>query len=77
MESLPQNPEIMALNNPENFHPHVQEIDSVPEINFINMVDVLTFEHNCLPKRSRETEQTQIRLLLKKQSDQGLPCLLF
>ena len=32
---------------------------------------------SCLPKRPRQTEQTQIRLLLKKQSDQGLPCLLF
>ena len=30
-----------------------------------------------LPKRSRQTGQTQIRLLLKKQSDQGLPFLLF
>ena len=28
-------------------------------------------------KRHRETGQTQIRLLLKKQSDLGLPCLLF
>ena len=25
----------------------------------------------------RQTGQTQIRQLLKKQSDQGLPCLLF
>ena len=32
---------------------------------------------SCLPKRPRQTVQTQIRLLLKKQSDQGLPCLLF
>ena len=32
---------------------------------------------SCLSKRARQTEQTQIRLLLKKQSDQGLPCLLF
>ena len=33
----------------------------------------------CLPtgKQSRQTVQTQIRLLLKKHSDQGLPCLLF
>ena len=31
----------------------------------------------CLPKRPRQTGQTQIRLLLMKQSDQGLPCLLF
>ena len=29
----------------------------------------------CLPKRSRQTVQTQIRLLQSKQSDQGLPCL--
>ena len=32
---------------------------------------------SCLSKRARQIEQTQIRLLLKKQSDQGLPCLLF
>ena len=30
-----------------------------------------------LHKRPRETRQTLIRLLLKKQSDQGLPCLPF
>ena len=30
-----------------------------------------------LPKRRRQTAQTQIRLLLKKQSDHGIPCLLF
>ena len=32
---------------------------------------------SCLPKRPRQTPQTQIRLLQKKQSDQGLLCLLF
>ena len=32
---------------------------------------------HCLPKRSRQTVQTQIRLLLRKQSDLGFPCLLF
>ena len=32
---------------------------------------------SCLPKKSKQTEQTQIRLALKKQSDQGLPSLLF
>ena len=32
---------------------------------------------SCLPKMHRQTAQTQIRLLLKKQSYQGLPCLLF
>ena len=31
----------------------------------------------CLLKRPRQTMQTQIRLLLKKQSDQDLPCLPF
>ena len=32
---------------------------------------------SCLPKWQRQTEQTQIRLFLKKQSDQVLPNLLF
>ena len=31
---------------------------------------------SCLPKRPRQMGQTQIRLLLKKQSDQGLSGLL-
>ena len=31
---------------------------------------------SCLPNWSRQTVQTQIRLLLEKQSDQGLLCLL-
>ena len=31
---------------------------------------------HCLPKRPRQIGQTQSRLLLKKQSDQGLPYLL-
>ena len=35
------------------------------------------FNTCCLQKRPVQTVQTQIRLLLKKQSDQGLPCLLF
>ena len=30
-----------------------------------------------LPKRSRQTEQIHIILLMKKKSDQDLPCLLF
>ena len=30
-----------------------------------------------LTDRSRQTVQTQIRLLLEEQSDQGLHCLLF
>ena len=32
---------------------------------------------SCMLKRPRKTVQTKIRLLLKKQSDQGLPCMLF
>ena len=39
-------------------------------------VDILKFQHSCLPKDQEKTGQTQIRLLLKKQSDQGLPCSL-
>ena len=31
---------------------------------------------SCLLKRPRQTVQSQIRQLLKKQSDLGLPCLL-
>ena len=31
----------------------------------------------CLPKGPRQTGQTQIRLLLRKQSDHDLPFLLF
>ena len=41
------------------------------------MVNALKFEHyRSMPKMPRPTGQTQIRLLLQKQSDQGLPCLL-
>ena len=35
----------------------------------------LNFKHQLPAKTPRQTVQTQIRLLLKKQSDQGLPCL--
>ena len=42
------------------------------------MVNVLKISNtSCLSKIPRQTRQTQIRLLLKKQSDQGPPCLLF
>ena len=33
--------------------------------------------NSFLGKRPMQTVQTQIRLHLKKQSDKGLPCLLF
>ena len=43
-----------------------------------NMVNVLKFQtQDACQKGLDKTVQTQIRLLLKKQSDQGLPCLLF
>ena len=32
---------------------------------------------SCLPKRAGQIASTHIRLLMKKQSDQGLTCLLF
>ena len=32
---------------------------------------------SCLLKRPRQTAQTKIRMLLKKQSDQDLPYLLY
>ena len=36
------------------------------------------FKHlSSLPKWHRQSMQIQIRLLMKKQTDQGLPCLLF
>ena len=38
----------------------------------VNVLKLRTLVSN----KPRQTEQTQIRLLLQKQSDQGLPCLL-
>ena len=43
-------------------------------MNYIKCSKILNT--SCLPKRPRQTGQTQIRLLLKKQSDLGLPSLL-
>ena len=40
-------------------------------------VDVLKYNTICLSIRPRQTAQTHTRLLLKKQSGQGLSCLLF
>ena len=47
--------------------------ESVP----MSTVNVLKFQTLAAGQKGLETVQTQIRLLLKKQSDQGLPCLLF
>ena len=41
----------------------------------INVLKIRTL--SCLPKKPRQIAQTRIRLLLQKQSDQGLHCLLF
>ena len=48
------------------------------ERKFLNNQDTVNvLNTSCLLKRSRQTGQTRIRLLLKKQSDQALLCLLF
>ena len=44
---------------------------------FINNHSVSTVIINFRTDRSGQTVQTQIRLLLEEQSDQGLHCLLF
>ena len=42
------------------------------------IVNVLNFQTLQQPaKRPRQTDQTEIRLLMRKQCDQGLHCLLF
>ena len=44
----------------------------------ISTIDVLNSKHyRYLPNAIEKTVQIQIRLLLQKQSDQGLHCLLF
>ena len=42
----------------------------------MTMVNVLS-NTSCLSKRHIQTVHTQIRLLLKRQSDKGITCLLF
>ena len=59
--------------------------ESLTWINGFSMVSAIVVvlnSHDSPPcswisKMPRQTVQTQLRLLLKKQSDQGLPCLLF
>ena len=48
----------------------IGQADMVP-----TMLTVMTLSFRT--DRSEQTEQTQIRLLLEEQSDQGLHCLLF
>ena len=45
--------------------------------NIVNSKCSKILNTSCRSKRPKQTEQTKIRLLLKKQSDQGLPCLLY
>ena len=48
------------------------------EMNYLETVNVLKFRTpKFLTKWQMQTVQTQIRLLLKEQSDQGLHCLPF
>ena len=41
--------------------------------NYSDLVEKCKKNTSCLAERPGQTVQTQIRLLLKKQSDQGLP----
>ena len=51
---------------------------SIIEAIILGVVNVLKFcTPKCMTKWHMQTVQTQIRLLLKKQSDQGLHCLPF
>ena len=61
------------------YHPHILMI----KLHHLNDLAVRSLygkcskiSNTCLPKRPRQTAQSQIRLLLKKQSDQGLCYLL-
>ena len=55
----------------------LKKVLPLAELKIKNLVNVLISNTSCLTKRPRQTVQTQIRLLLKKQSVHGLPCLLF
>ena len=63
-----------SLKNCSNFSEHLGfSVPSIPLITLESTVQIL-----CIgTDRSQQTVQTKIRLLLKKQSDQGLRCLPF
>ena len=80
----PKNPNYTVQNNsrfqtshPVNFQVRTER--PLPEVIFHVLQGKCSKVSNTsfLPKRTRQTVQTQIRLLLKKLSDQGLPCSLF
>ena len=55
-------------------------MDNLADLGFVFLVDVTlctVIILNIGTDRSEQTVQTQIRLLLMEQSDQGLLCLLF
>ena len=56
-------------------HRFIKDSWCIPTV--VVMVNVLKFRTLVGFKKCSQTVQTQIRLLLKKQSDQCLPCLLF
>ena len=64
-------------NSIPSFWLYFKGINYVSKDIILSMVYVLNFEHKAATKKSRQTAQSQIRLILKKQSDQGLPLLLF
>ena len=71
MESQPQNPEIR--NNPENFHPCTCLMSDYAML----YCNCFTISNTSPLKKGLNKQGTQIRLILKKQSDQSLPGLLF
>ena len=61
---------LMGKKNDGNLSPNVSLSDPMLT-DYSKCSDCGKFSYtNCLPKRHRQTEQTQIRLLLQKQSDQ-------
>ena len=79
----------VSQNYPCHFHPNIPNGSSVNMMRsvkhskkMVNLVHVMYGKcskipnTSCLPNRHRQTALTQIRLLLKKQSDQGLHCFM-
>ena len=71
--SWPSGPVIPWAINSLDFWKYKMDIHAWIEFFFSTVL----YNTSCLPKRHRQKVQTKIRLLLKKQSDQGLLCFLF
>ena len=55
-----------------------KNLTAMVRLSFHNICGGFRNKNSSFPsEKPNQTGQTQIRLLLKKQSDQGLPCLLF